>query len=70
MNTNLSGKDYISTQDWTREELDTALDVSFDLKRRFALGEPHRLLQDKTLFNPTRRSCSRPDPGSDADISR
>ena len=50
MITNLSGRDYISTQDWTREELETALDVSFDLKRRFALGEPHRLLPDKTLF--------------------
>ncbi|RMD98325.1 MAG: ornithine carbamoyltransferase [Deltaproteobacteria bacterium] len=50
MITKLAGRDYISTQDWTREELETALDVSFDLKRRFALGEPHRLLPDKTLF--------------------
>ncbi|RME56333.1 MAG: ornithine carbamoyltransferase [Deltaproteobacteria bacterium] len=50
MITNLAGRDYISTQDWTREELETALEVSFDLKRRFALGEPHRLLPDKTLF--------------------
>jgi ornithine carbamoyltransferase len=50
MNTTLRGKDYIATQDWTREELETVLDVSHDLKRRFALGEPTRLLPDKTLF--------------------
>ena len=50
MQTIFRGKHFISEQEWTREELDTALDVSFDLKRRFALGEPHRLLQDKTVF--------------------
>lgn len=50
MSRTLNGKDYISTADWTRDELETALEVSSDLKRRFALGEPHRLLQDKTLF--------------------
>lgn len=50
MITTLKGKDYISTADWSTEELQTALDVSFDLKRKFALGEPHRLLPDKTLF--------------------
>ncbi|MGA2138901.1 MAG: ornithine carbamoyltransferase [Verrucomicrobiia bacterium] len=50
MQTLLRGKDYIETPDWTKEELETVLDVAGDLKRRFALGEPHRLLQDKTLF--------------------
>lgn len=50
MQTRLRGRDYISTQDWTADEIQTALEVSFDLKRRFAVGEPHRLLQDKTLF--------------------
>jgi ornithine carbamoyltransferase len=48
--TTLRGKDYIATQDWSTEEIETALDVAFDLKRRFALGEPTRLLPDKTLF--------------------
>jgi ornithine carbamoyltransferase len=48
--TTLRGKDYITTQEWTREELETVLDTAFDLKRRFALGEPTRLLPDKTLF--------------------
>jgi ornithine carbamoyltransferase len=50
MITTLRGRDYIATQDWSREELDSLLDVAFDLKRRFALGEPTRLLPDKTLF--------------------
>jgi N-acetylornithine carbamoyltransferase len=48
--TTLRGKDYIATQDWTSEELETALDVAFSLKRSFALGESTRLLPDKTLF--------------------
>lgn len=48
--TTLRGKDYIATQDWTNEEIETLLDTSLDLKRRFALGEPTRLLPDKTLF--------------------
>jgi ornithine carbamoyltransferase len=50
MQTTLRGKDYICTQDWTREELETVLEASSDLKMRFALGEPHRCLPDKTLF--------------------
>ncbi len=50
MQTSLRDRDYISTQDWSVEELETALQVSWDLKRRFALGEPHRLLPDKTFF--------------------
>jgi ornithine carbamoyltransferase len=50
MQTLLRGKDYIETPDWTKEELESILDVAGDLKQRFALGEPHRLLQDKTLF--------------------
>lgn len=44
------GKDFISTQDWTLEELWMLLDVAWELKRKFALGIPYRLLQDKTLF--------------------
>ena len=48
--TGLRGKDFISTQDWTLEELETLLETSSYLKRKFALGEPTRLLVDKTLF--------------------
>jgi len=35
MQTVLRGKDYIETPDWTKEELETVLDVAGDLKRRF-----------------------------------
>jgi len=50
MQTILYGKDYIQTSDWTTEELNTLLAASFDLKLRFAMGMPHRLLSDKTIF--------------------
>ncbi len=63
MQTYLSGRDMITTQEWTKEELDTVLDVAFDLKRRRALGEPHALLRDKVLallffFSSTRTRTS------------
>ena len=50
MKTLLRGKNWIETVDWSREELETVLEVSKYLKIKFALGEEHRLLQDKTLF--------------------
>jgi ornithine carbamoyltransferase len=46
----LTGKDFISTADWTVDELGAALEVSSELKEAFRKGEPHRLLTDKTLF--------------------
>ncbi len=46
----LLGKDYISTADWSVEELGEALDTAAELKAAFKRGEPHRLLPDKTLF--------------------
>ena len=39
----------ITTQEWTKDEIDTVLDVAFDLKRKQALGEPHAYLRDKVL---------------------
>jgi N-acetylornithine carbamoyltransferase len=50
MNTKMKGRDFISTNDWTTEELEMLLDVAFDLKKQKALGISHRLLEDKTLF--------------------
>ena len=44
------GKDFLTLIEYTREEVDTILDVALDLKKKFALGEKHRLLEDKTLF--------------------
>lgn len=46
----LTGKDFISTADWTRDELGVVLDVANELKTAFTAHRPHRLLPDKTLF--------------------
>jgi N-acetylornithine carbamoyltransferase len=48
--TDLQGRDFISTADWSVEELSEAIELAHDLKRRFRAGESHRLLPDKTLF--------------------
>lgn len=50
MGSMLRGKHFITTQEFTKEEIDLMLDTSFDLKRKFATGEPHPLLQYKTVF--------------------
>jgi N-acetylornithine carbamoyltransferase len=39
----------ITTQEWKKEEIETVLEIAFDLKRKRAIGEPHPLLRDKTL---------------------
>ena len=57
MQTLLRGKDYIETPDWTKEELETVLNVADDLKKRFALGEAHRLLQGKSECIAWDRKC-------------
>jgi N-acetylornithine carbamoyltransferase len=63
MQTDLRGRDLITTQEWSREEIETLLDVAWDLKRKRALGEPHALLRDKVLamlffFSSTRTRAS------------
>jgi len=63
MITNLRGRDLIGDLDFSKEEVETVLDVAWDLKRKRALGEPHPLLRDKTLgmlffFSSTRTRCS------------
>ncbi len=63
MQTYLRGKDMITTQEWTKHELDTVLDVAFDLKRKRALGEQHPYLDNKVLamlffFSSTRTRAS------------
>jgi N-acetylornithine carbamoyltransferase len=49
MQTFLHGRDLIGDLDFSREEVETVLDVAFDLKRKRALNEPHAYLRDKTL---------------------
>lgn len=63
MQTYLRGRDMITTMEWTRNELDTVMDVAFDLKRQRALGLPHAYLRDKVLamlffFSSTRTRAS------------
>ncbi len=63
MQTDLRGRDLITEQEWTLDELETVFDVAWDLKRRRALGEPHALLRDKVLamlffFTSTRTRTS------------
>ncbi len=63
MQTDLRGRDMITTQDFTDDEISTIFDVAFDLKRKRAVGEPHALLRDKVLamlffFSSTRTRIS------------
>ena len=64
MQTDLRGRDTIAPElDWTRDEIETLIDVAFDLKRKRAVGESHALLRDKVLgmlffFTSTRTRAS------------
>ena len=49
MQTDLRSRDLISDLDFSKEEVETVIDVAFDLKRKRALGEPHPYLRDKVL---------------------
>jgi N-acetylornithine carbamoyltransferase len=63
MQTDLRGRDLITLQEWTIDEVTTLIDVAFDLKRKRATGESHALLRDKVLamlffFTSTRTRAS------------
>ncbi len=63
MKTFLRGRNLIGDLDFTKEEVETVLDVAWDLKRKRALGEPHPYLRDKVLallffFSSTRTRSS------------
>ena len=49
MQTFLHGRDLIGDLDFSKEEVETVMDVAFDLKRKRALGLPHPYLRDKVL---------------------
>jgi N-acetylornithine carbamoyltransferase len=49
MQTYLHGRDLIGDLDFSKEEVETVLEVAFDLKRKRALNEPHAYLRDKVL---------------------
>lgn len=59
----LRGRNLISDLDFSKEEVETVLDLAWDLKRKRAIGEPHPYLRDKTLamlffFSSTRTRSS------------
>jgi ornithine carbamoyltransferase len=59
----LRGRDLISDLDFSKEEVETVLDLAWELKRKRAIGEPHPYLRDKTLamlffFSSTRTRSS------------
>ena len=49
MQTDLRGRDFIGDLDFSKEEIETILDVAWDLKRKRALGVQHAYLRDKVL---------------------
>jgi N-acetylornithine carbamoyltransferase len=49
MQTDLRNRNLIADLDFSKEEVETVLDVALDLKRKRALGEPHPYLRDKVL---------------------
>ena len=63
MQTGLRGRDLITLDEWTLDEIETVLEVAAALKRERALGIAHPLLRDKVLamlffFSSTRTRAS------------
>jgi N-acetylornithine carbamoyltransferase len=63
MQTGLRGRDLVTLNDWTVEEIETVLEVAARLKMERALGIPHPLLRDQVLamlffFSSTRTRAS------------
>ena len=50
MKTLFRGKHFITLQEWAKEEIDTLLGVSCDLKRDFAMDRPTNFLPARTVF--------------------
>jgi ornithine carbamoyltransferase len=43
------GKDFLTLMDFTAEEVMAIINVSYDLKKKLAMGEPHEYLRGKTF---------------------
>lgn len=50
MHTIFRGKHFITLEEWSNEQIDTLLDVSYELKRDFAMDRPTDYLPRKTVF--------------------
>ena len=46
----LHGKDLISTQDWSKEEIDYLMDFAADIKRKYGRGAVPELFKNRTFF--------------------
>ena len=49
MQTGFKGRDFIGDLDFSKEEVETVLDVAWDLKMKRAMGISHASLRDKVL---------------------
>src|SRR5689334_12076942 len=63
MQTDLRGRDMVTEQEWTDDEVATVMDLAFYLKRKRATGESRAILRDKVLamlffFSSTRTRAS------------
>ena len=69
MQTDLRGRDLITLQEWTKEEIDTILDVAVQLKRERALGIAHplRVLAIVAVGHSDRVSAGHPFESLDQD---
>ena len=60
MQTKLKGKHFITTQDWSVQELETLFELAAQLKREYAAGRHHDWLTGKSLgmifFDPSTRT--------------
>lgn len=50
MNTTFRGKNLITCEEWTKDELETVFEAAKYLKMKYALNEKTELLKDKTAF--------------------
>jgi ornithine carbamoyltransferase len=50
MSNSLANRDFITTQEWTKDEIELAIRTAKDLKAKKLNNIPHRLLPDKTVF--------------------
>jgi len=60
MSRELRGRDFITTQEWSIDELNRALELAIELKKKQKKRIPHRLLEGSTLYmlfyNPSLRT--------------
>ncbi|MBD3347628.1 MAG: N-acetylornithine carbamoyltransferase [Candidatus Eisenbacteria bacterium] len=49
-NSKFRGRDFISILDFKKNEVEAMLDLADELKRKFKRGQPHKYLEDRTLF--------------------